>query len=203
MRLASALVVGSVALLAGCSSGSGWEWEPGDDGVVPDVHYYFDYPGPDELVLGEQAAIVRFTALRRNQLVPESEGALAWVYTPAEVEIVAPGDTGLAAGSRIELAIPGGSVDGVSYAGLWDFDKSEIDRDSTYVVSWSEYDYPGFALDLGLDYLYEVRDAGETLVRLQGEPGSEPTGVELDVTELVAEDDSPPVIGLLESIDGS
>jgi|GEM_PF-3857825 len=174
------------ALVAGCSS-SGWEWKPGDDGVAPDVHHYYEYPGPDEFVLGERAAVVRFTALRRNQLVPESEGALAWVYTPAEVEIVEPGDTGLAVGSRLELAVPGGSAQGLSHAGLWVFDKAEIDRGSTYVVSWSEYDYPGFELGLVLDYLYEVRDDGKTLVRLQDEPGGESTRVALDVAGLLAE----------------
>jgi len=185
------------ALVAGCSSSSGWEWKPGDDGVAPDVHYYYEYPGPDEFVLGESAAVVRFTALRRNQLVPESEGALAWVYTPAEVEIVEPGDTGLVVGSRLELAVPGGSAPGVSHAGLWVFDKAEIDRGSTYVVSWSEYDYPGFEPGLVLDHLYEVRDGGDTLVRLQDEPGGEPTRVALDVKELLAE---APETDLLESI---
>ena len=195
-RGALSLALGAVLLaLLGCAvpepgtEPAEWESTPAD--AV--------YPEPGEFVIGPDAAVVRFTALRPDVLVRASPEAPEWVYTPAEIEVLVPGSSGLDWNESFSLAIPGGVADGVEHAGTWVFDKAQIDPDSTYLVSWSELEHPGFELGHVLDYLYEVRDEGRTLVRLQDPPGVGWTEETFEVESLLETGEVPPVLGALSS----
>lgn len=172
-RNAKAVVVGAVVFMSTACSGSAdsWEWKPEDELPPPEgVSFYFDYPEASEFALGTHTAVVTIQGLKKNVLVPESPGAEAWVYTPMKVYIVDPGDTGLKKGQTVAIAIPGGSVGSFTSPSVWVFDKAELDRDSTYVISYTDYEYPGFDLDFVLQYVYEVAPNGGGLVRLQDSP---------------------------------
>ena len=164
---------------------------------APGTQPHFIYPEPGEFVIDPDAAVVRFTGMRPDVLVDASPGWLEWVYTPAVIEVLEPGTSGLDAGKTLELAIPGGVAEGVEYSGVWVFDKAEIDPDSRYLVSWSAQEFPGFELEWVLDYLYEVRDGGRTLVRLQDPPGVGWTGDTFDVDALLSAGEGPAVLGAL------
>ena len=185
--------------LAGCAGPepSAEPTTPSDNDGPPGTQPYYVYPEPGELVIDADAAVVRFTALRPDVLVHSSPGWAEWVYTPAVIEVLEPGASGLAAGETLELAIPGGVAEGVEYAGVWVYDKAEIDPDSSYLVSWSGYAYQGFELEQVLEYLYEVRDDGHTLVRLQDPPGVGWLGEAFDVDALLSDGEGPAVLGTL------
>lgn len=199
-RGAVLLAAATAALaLAGCTGPepSAEPTTPSDNDGPPDTQPYFVYPEPGEFVINPDAAVVRFTGLRPDVLVHASPGWQEWVYTPAVIEVLEPGTSGLAAGETLELAIPGGVAEGVEHAGIWVFDKAEIDPDSRYLVSWSVQEYPGFVLERVLDFLYEVRDDGRTLVRLQEPPGVGWLGDAFDVDALLSAGEGPTVLGTL------
>jgi len=169
-----------VALGASCSGGnSAWEWSAADELPPPeDAQFYFEYPEASDFALGAETAVVAVVDLKRNVLVPESPGAEPWVYTPMVVEIVESGDSGLDVGETLTIAVPGGTVGEFSSPSIWVFDKAALDPDSLYVVSWAPYDYPGFELDLVLQYVYEMSEDGAGLERLQEPAGPGPAQTE-------------------------
>ena len=197
--LLAAAAVTATLTLAGCvgPEPSTGPTPGGQDARAPGDQPYYVYPEPGEFVINPDAAVVRFTGLRPDVLVHASPGWLEWVYTPAVIEVLEPGTSGLDAGETFELAIPGGVAEGVEYSGTWVFDKAEIDPDSRYLVSWSAQDYPGFELERVLNFLYEVRDDGRTLVRLQDPPGVGWTGETFDVDALLSAGEGPAVLGAL------
>jgi len=169
-HLCASAVISTTIVLGGCSStDEAWEWTSAEDAVSNrNVEYYYDYPADDEVALGAVTALVRIVALEHNVAVPASEGAEPWVYTPATVQIIEPGNSGLKVGEELTLAIPGGNADGISSPSLWVFDKAELDSRANYVFSWAHYQYPGFKLSDVLQYVYEETSSG--FVRLQSEP---------------------------------
>jgi hypothetical protein len=175
MRSRTLLASGALSaslVLAGCAGASDdWAWQPSEDETpAPEAHYYYDYAEADEFMLGETTAVVRFTDLENNVLVPGTESSEPWTYTPGRVEIVEPGDSGLNVGDTVALAIPGGTAEGITTASLWTFDKAEIDAQSRYVISWTQYDYPLFELSHVLEFLYEYHEEDGELHRLQANP---------------------------------
>jgi len=169
-----AVALGMTLALAGCSSGENtWEWSSAEDSGSPAaVDYYFDYPTDSEFRLGDISALVQVESLKHNVGVPASEGAQAWAYTPAIVRIVEPGNSGLKVGAVLTIAIPGGTADGLASSSVWRFEKAALDSKSTYLASWTPYDYPKFELPYVLQYIYEK--SGDTFTRLQTAPSVSP-----------------------------
>lgn len=179
--VAQRIGVGLVILtLAGCSapntaSANHWEWQPTEDeATAPPAHYYYDYASAEELVLGQITAVVKVRELSHNVLVEATDESEEWTYTPAQFEILESGNSGLGVGEIIEVAIPGGTAEGVTPPSLWSFNKREIDSSSQYLVSWTRYDYPNFALDQVLQFIYEHRENSPDLIRLQTNPEAAP-----------------------------
>lgn len=176
-------------------SRAGWDWNPEED-AQPEgfagASYYFEYPDPADVVVGEGAALVRVRGLAHNVLVPRSDGAEPWVYTPMTVEVVDPAASGLAPGAQIEVAVPGGSAQGLYSPYLWDFDKAELDPDSLYLMTWEPYEYPGFE-GVVVGMIHEVDVDHGTVERLQ-----RPTGEPVDAQPVY---DVYDVLDVLESSD--
>ncbi|WP_062307906.1 hypothetical protein [Demequina subtropica] len=173
---AAGLLLAAVPL-AGCAGGAeAWEWQPGEDAsAAPEAHYYYDYAQDNEFTVGPVTAVVTFEALSHNVLVDGTDASEPWTYTPAEVKIVGPGNSGLETGDLLSVAIPGGTAEGVTAPSLWKFDKAEIDPESRYLLSWTPYEYPNFTLESVVEFLYEYDAATGELERLQANP-EEPLG---------------------------
>ena len=172
------LVVAACAgILSACgttpSASGDWAWTPEQDeipaGTLP-VDYYFEYPDSPRVTVGDNSALVSIQSLGANVLVPATSDSAAWVYTPMVLEVIDPGSSGLRAGSTIEVAVPGGKVGDIFTQYLWEFDKSELDGTSTYLMGWHAYAYPKFALATVVDTIYEFSADGRELTDLRREP---------------------------------
>lgn len=177
--VAGALLVG-LSLSSCSSSAPAWEWDPSEDETAPpEAHYFYDYPTSDEFVVGDLTAVVKIVDLSHNVLVDGTESSEEWTYTPAEFEVVEPGNSGLSVGERVVVAIPGGTAGGVTPPSLWKFNKAELDPVSLYVLSWTPYDYPNFELESVVQFVYEYDESTSQLRLLQANP-EEPAAGEPD-----------------------